>query len=98
MQMCFIIYYISNEQCKGTEVLGMWKRSFQLSCFLSQEVKYVQLGIKSKMTEEIEKNSEILGRNARYEKKALIDRLPAYLSIQMVRFFYKEKDKVSFAF
>ncbi|VDK80186.1 unnamed protein product [Litomosoides sigmodontis] len=67
----------------------------QLSCFLSQEVKYVQLGIKSKLTEEITKKSAILGRDARYEKKTLIDRLPAYLSIQMVRFFYKEKDKVN---
>lgn len=55
----------------------------------------MQLGIKSKLTEEIVKNSTLLGRDARYEKKTLIDRLPAYLSIQMVRFFYKEKDKVS---
>ncbi|VIO99689.1 Ubiquitin carboxyl-terminal hydrolase family protein [Brugia malayi] len=67
----------------------------QLSCFLSQEVKYVQLGIKGKLTEEIIKKSAVLGRDARYEKKTLIDRLPAYLSIQMVRFFYKEKDKVN---
>ena len=70
------------------------KFSLQLSCFLSQEVKYVQLGIKGKLTEEIEKHSELIGRNARYEKKALVERLPAYLSIQMVRFFYKEKDKI----
>uniref|UniRef100_A0A0N5AHE3 Ubiquitin carboxyl-terminal hydrolase n=1 Tax=Syphacia muris TaxID=451379 RepID=A0A0N5AHE3_9BILA len=68
---------------------------FQLSCFLNQEVKYVQLGIKSKLTEEIEKHSELLCRNGRYEKKALINRLPGYLCIQMVRFFYKEKDKVN---
>ncbi|VDK43955.1 unnamed protein product [Anisakis simplex] len=71
------------------------EKFLQLSCFLGHEVKYVQLGIKNKMTEEIEKNSELLGRNARYEKKTLIDRLPAYLSIQMVRFFYKEKDNVN---
>lgn len=57
----------------------------------------MQLGIKSKMTEEIVKNSPVLNRDAKYEKKTLIDRLPGYLSIQMVRFFYKEKDKVKFA-
>uniref|UniRef100_A0A914EAC9 Ubiquitin carboxyl-terminal hydrolase n=1 Tax=Acrobeloides nanus TaxID=290746 RepID=A0A914EAC9_9BILA len=67
----------------------------QLSCFLTQEVKYLQSGIKSKLIEEIEKHSENLGRNARYEKKCLINRLPAYLSIQMVRFFYKERDNVN---
>ncbi|VDM95681.1 unnamed protein product [Thelazia callipaeda] len=78
------------------EPVSTTKEAFlQLSCFLNQEVKYVQLGIKSKLTEEITKNSCVLGRDARYEKKALIDRLPAYLSIQMVRFFYKEKDKVN---
>ena len=71
--------------------------AFQLSCFLSQEVKYVQLGIKSKLTEEIEKTSEKLGRNAKYEKRSLLNRLPAYLSIQMVRFFYKEQQKVRHA-
>ncbi|MFH4983903.1 hypothetical protein AB6A40_010612 [Gnathostoma spinigerum] len=78
------------------EPIRTFSESFlQLSCFLTQEVKYLQLGIKGKMTEEIEKHSDVLGRNARYERKALIDRLPAYLSIQMVRFFYKEKDMVN---
>ncbi|KAI1696315.1 ubiquitin carboxyl-terminal hydrolase domain-containing protein [Ditylenchus destructor] len=69
--------------------------TMQLSCFLSQEVKYVQLGIKSKLTEEIEKHSASLGRNAKYQKQSLVRRLPAYLSIQMVRFFYKEKDQIN---
>ncbi|CAJ0942364.1 unnamed protein product, partial [Mesorhabditis belari] len=63
---------------------------YQLSCFLSQEVKYVQTGLKEKLTEEIEKHSPSLDRNAKYQKKITIDRLPAYVSVQMVRFFYKE--------
>ena len=67
---------------------------YQISCFLSQEVKYLQTGIKEKMTEEIVKNSPILGRDAKWQKKALISRLPAYISIQLVRFFYKEDKKV----
>lgn len=65
-----------------------------MSCYLDQEVRYIQAGIKNKMLEEIEKNSELLGRNARYEKRSLIKRLPKYLTIQMVRFFYKENKKV----
>ncbi|KAK0409933.1 hypothetical protein QR680_004845 [Steinernema hermaphroditum] len=70
------------------------ERFVQLSCYLSQEVKYLQLGIKNKMTEELEKESPVLQRNAKYEKKSMISRLPAYLSVQMVRFFYKEKDQI----
>ncbi|GMT05147.1 hypothetical protein PENTCL1PPCAC_27321, partial [Pristionchus entomophagus] len=68
---------------------------YQLSCFLAQEVKYIQTGLKEKLTEEIEKNSPTLGRDCKYSKKALIDRLPAYLSIQMVRFFFKQSAAVN---
>jgi ubiquitin carboxyl-terminal hydrolase 14 len=67
----------------------------ELSCFLNQEVKYLQLGIKSKLTEELEKASPTLGRDAKYEKRSQLSRLPAYLCIQMVRFFFKEKSAVS---
>lgn len=47
------------------------------------------------MVEELVKMSPTLNRDAKYEKKSLITRLPAYLTVQMVRFFYKEKDKVN---
>jgi len=46
------------------------------------------------MVEEIEKQSTTLGRNAIYEKHSLISRLPAYLSVQIVRFYYKDKENV----
>ena len=36
----------------------------------------------------IEKTSPSLGRNAQYTKKSLISRLPGYLTVQYVRFFY----------
>uniref|UniRef100_A0A915JFX3 Ubiquitin carboxyl-terminal hydrolase n=1 Tax=Romanomermis culicivorax TaxID=13658 RepID=A0A915JFX3_ROMCU len=67
----------------------------QLSCFLSQEVKYLFSGLKSKMIEEIDKISPSLNRNAKYEKSTKIDRLPANLTVQMVRFFFKEKDRIN---
>nr|CDJ80236.1 Ubiquitin and Peptidase C19 domain containing protein [Haemonchus contortus] len=68
---------------------------YQLSCFLSQEVRYIQSGIKEKLSGEIEKTSSVLGRNAKWERHVLIDRLPAYVSVQMVRFFYKESSQVN---
>jgi ubiquitin carboxyl-terminal hydrolase 14 len=66
----------------------------ELSCYLSQEVKYLQLGI-NKTKENITKHSEKLGKDAVFEKTTLISRLPAYLCIQMVRFFYKEKEQIN---
>ena len=60
-----------------------------LSCFLSQEVKYLHSGLKGRLSEEIEKHSPSLDRNAKYEKSSKVDRLPGYLTIQMIRFFFK---------
>lgn len=67
----------------------------QLSCFISTDVKYMHDGLHSKMQEQITKMSETLGRNALYTKTSKINRLPAYLTIQFVRFFYKEKEAIN---
>jgi ubiquitin carboxyl-terminal hydrolase 14 len=67
----------------------------QLSCFISQDVKYLFTGLKTRLEEKLTKQSPILGRDALYTKTSRINRLPSYLCIQLVRFFYKEKEKVS---
>ncbi|CAN8001029.1 unnamed protein product, partial [Ixodes hexagonus] len=67
----------------------------QLSCFISQDVKYMYAGLKSRLLETIKKMSPTLGRDAEYKKTSTISRLPAYLTIQFVRFFYKEKGAVN---
>ena len=43
------------------------------------------------MQEQITKHSPTLGRDAVYTKTCRIKRLPAYLTVQFVRFFYKER-------
>ncbi|MEE6522353.1 hypothetical protein FKM82_020850 [Ascaphus truei] len=48
-----------------------------------------------RLQDEITKHSPSLQRNALYIKSSRISRLPAYLTIQMVRFFYKEKESVN---
>ncbi|ALC39185.1 CG5384 [Drosophila busckii] len=67
----------------------------QLSCFISMEVKYMQSGLKSKMKEQLVKNSEALGRDAHYTRNYLVSRLPAYLTVQFVRFQYKGKEGIN---
>lgn len=61
----------------------------QLSCFISQDVRYMQAGLVSRMKETITKFSPSLNRDASYTKTSRINRLPAYLTIQFVRFHYK---------
>jgi len=68
---------------------------YQLSCFIEKEVKYLSTGLKSRLEEHISKHSPSLGRDSQYLKSCKISRLPAYLPIQMVRFYYKEKEAVN---
>ncbi|XP_062337655.1 ubiquitin carboxyl-terminal hydrolase 14 [Osmerus eperlanus] len=77
------------EPTKGKE------SQLQLSCFINQEVKYLNTGLRLRLQEEITKLSPSLNRNALYIKSSKLGRLPAYLTIQMVRFFYKEKESVN---
>jgi len=67
----------------------------QLSCFINQDVKYMHSGLKLRLHEQITKQSPTLGRDAVYGKTSKINRLPAYLTIQFVRFFYKEKEAIN---
>uniref|UniRef100_A0A3P9LY56 Ubiquitin carboxyl-terminal hydrolase n=2 Tax=Oryzias latipes TaxID=8090 RepID=A0A3P9LY56_ORYLA len=77
------------EPIKGKE------SQLQLSCFINQEVKYLATGLRLRLQEEITKMSPSLDRNALYIKSSKLSRLPAYLTVQMVRFFYKEKESVN---
>lgn len=71
------------------------EKFYQLSCFIEKEVKYMQSGLKAGLEGELVKNSTTLGRDARYQKTNKLKRLPAYLTIQMVRFCYKGKEGVN---
>uniref|UniRef100_A0A8C5HPR8 Ubiquitin carboxyl-terminal hydrolase n=1 Tax=Gouania willdenowi TaxID=441366 RepID=A0A8C5HPR8_GOUWI len=77
------------EPIKGKE------SQLQLSCFINQEVKYLATGLRLRLQEEITKMSPSLERNALYIKSSKLSRLPAYLTVQMVRFYYKEKESVN---
>ncbi|XP_061418280.1 ubiquitin carboxyl-terminal hydrolase 14 isoform X1 [Lethenteron reissneri] len=77
------------EVTKGRET------QMQLSCFINQDVKYLSTGLRGRLQEEITKRSATLNRDALYIKSSKVNRLPAYLTVQMVRFFYKEKESVN---
>nr|XP_056710076.1 ubiquitin carboxyl-terminal hydrolase 14 isoform X2 [Euleptes europaea] len=94
----FSIEFETVMKCTETEEEDVTKgkeNQLQLSCFINQEVKYLFTGLKLRLQEEITKLSPTLQRNALYIKSSKISRLPAYLTIQMVRFFYKEKESVN---
>lgn len=79
----------AEEASKATE------RFLQFSCYIDKDVKYLHTGLKNRLEETIEKHSPALGRNAQYHKKLAISRLPGYITIQMVRFHFKQKEAVN---
>uniref|UniRef100_A0A7S4HGN8 Ubiquitin carboxyl-terminal hydrolase n=1 Tax=Vannella robusta TaxID=1487602 RepID=A0A7S4HGN8_9EUKA len=57
---------------------------------IDAETSFLQSGIKNRMSEHITKTSSILGREAIYEKSSKISKLPFYLPVQFVRFFWRQ--------
>lgn len=66
-----------------------------LSCFIDQNVKYLMTGLQSQLKEQIEKRSDLLDRNAKHEQVSTVVRLPQYVAINFIRFYYKQDKNVS---
>jgi ubiquitin carboxyl-terminal hydrolase 14 len=62
----------------------------KLDCHIDQSINHLRDGLMAGLTEEIEKNSPTLGRNAIYTKTSRVSRLPKYLTVHFVRFFWKK--------
>ena len=65
----------------------------KLRCFIDKDTRHISDGINKSLTENIEKRSNILGRNAVWNKKRSISQLPQYITVQLVRFFWKQDKK-----
>lgn len=86
---------MKNEESADEAVTTNFEAFNQMSCFINQDVKYLNTGLKLRLEERLTKNSSSLGRDASYLKTSRISRLPGYLNISLVRFYYKEKERVS---
>ncbi|MBW0471402.1 hypothetical protein O181_011117 [Austropuccinia psidii MF-1] len=61
----------------------------QLKCNISISTNYMITGIQDGLQQPLEKNSPSLGRSAQYLQSSKISRLPAYLTVHMVRFYWR---------
>ncbi|KAG6551766.1 hypothetical protein Mapa_006857 [Marchantia paleacea] len=62
---------------------------YTLKCHISVGVNHLVEGLKQGLVTEIEKTSPVLNRTALYVKESLLSKLPQYLTVQFVRFFWK---------
>lgn len=63
----------------------------KLDCHIDKDINHLRDGIVAALTEKIEKKSEALGHDAIYTKTSRISRLPKYLTVHFVRFFWKRE-------
>ncbi|KAF7544434.1 hypothetical protein G7Z17_g9956 [Cylindrodendrum hubeiense] len=75
----------------GEKAITTKDTSTKLNCHIDSSTNHLRDGILASLTEKLEKNSEILGRNAVYTKTSKISRAPKYLTVQFVRFFWKRE-------
>ncbi|EKD12307.1 uncharacterized protein L3040_000224 [Drepanopeziza brunnea f. sp. 'multigermtubi'] len=75
----------------GEEPVNAEVAFLKLDCHISGTTNHLRDGILAGLEEKLEKNSELLGRNAVYTKKSKIARLPKYLTVHFVRFFWKRE-------
>jgi ubiquitin carboxyl-terminal hydrolase 14 len=66
----------------------------KLSCHITDTTSFLYDALKHSLEEEISKFSPSLNREAKYRKILRIQKLPFYLTIQFVRFFWKRQTKV----
>jgi ubiquitin carboxyl-terminal hydrolase 14 len=75
----------------NTDTKYDFEESFKLSCHINSKVNFLIDGLKNGLTETIEKHNDNLNRNVNYEISRKIVRLPKYLTVHFVRFFWKRE-------
>jgi ubiquitin carboxyl-terminal hydrolase 14 len=65
-----------------------------LKCHISSTVNHLSQGVSEGLEEKIEKHSDKLDRTAVWNRSSRLDRIPPYLIVQFVRFFWKPQERV----
>ncbi|KAI9287697.1 hypothetical protein BC943DRAFT_302834 [Umbelopsis sp. AD052] len=66
----------------------------KLDCHISISTNFMQNGIQDSLKQDIEKHSATLDRTAQYQKISKVSRLPQYLVVHFIRFFWKPSERV----
>ncbi|KAF2857610.1 cysteine proteinase [Piedraia hortae CBS 480.64] len=64
-----------------------------LKCNIRGDTSHLSEGIRIALDETLEKESPTLGRTATYTRKSRISRLPRYLPVHLIRFFWRKDTK-----
>ncbi|KAF3760052.1 cysteine proteinase [Cryphonectria parasitica EP155] len=74
---------------RGEEPTVSTETYLKLNCHIDSSTNHLRDGIVSGLKEEIEKKSTVLNRDVKYTKSSKIARLPQWLTVHFVRFFWR---------
>lgn len=74
---------------RGEQAVVNTETYLKLNCHIDAETNHLRDGILNALTEKIEKRSSVLDRDVTYTKSSKIARLPKYLTVHFVRFFWR---------
>ncbi|KAJ7585240.1 hypothetical protein C8J56DRAFT_950201 [Mycena floridula] len=80
---------LKNTESDAEEPTVVTEKIMKIECNISVTTNYMTTGINNAMSSTLEKNSPLLGRMAVYNQTSKITRLPAYLTVHMVRFAWR---------
>ncbi|KAL2758350.1 hypothetical protein ACRALDRAFT_2040559 [Sodiomyces alcalophilus JCM 7366] len=73
----------------GEEAVTSTETFYKLNCHIDSSINHLRDGILAGLTEKLEKKSSVLDRDTTYTKTSKISRLPKYLTVHFVRFFWR---------
>jgi ubiquitin carboxyl-terminal hydrolase 14 len=81
------------DDAEGEEAVVNYEDFNDLKCNIGAETNHLREGLRLALDEKIEKTSPSLGRDATYTRVSRISRLPRYLPIHLIRFFWRKDTK-----
>ena len=78
-----------------TEVKSKKELLYKLTCYIDNSTLELVEGLKKSLKENLDLFSDKLQRNTVFEKSQYINRLPNYLQVQFMRFFWKQANTLT---
>lgn len=88
---------VKNSETDAEPEVTQTEKVLKLSCHIDNNnnpINNLQDGLDVSLSGDLEKFSEALQRNAVYKKSSLVSKLPSYLCVQFVRFYWKQESAV----
>ena len=93
-----LVNTVKNKETEAEPVKETSEQVLRLSCHIDNNnnpINHMMEGLKISLEGDIEKYSDILGRNSIYFKQSKINKLPSYLTVHFVRFYWKKESSLS---